>query len=71
MRKLEDGSIAVGLFNRDSTEQKVTASWTDLGIGGKQYLRDLWRQKDIGRYSDKFTAKVPARGVMMLKIRPA
>jgi alpha-galactosidase len=71
MRKLEDGSIAVGLFNRDTTEQKVTASWTDLGITGKQKLRDLWRQKDIGSYSGNYSVNVPGRGVVMVKIKPA
>jgi alpha-galactosidase len=60
----------VGLFNRDTTEQKVTALWKDMGLEGSQKIRDIWRQKDIGSYTDKYSAKVGARGVVMLKIRP-
>ena len=47
---LEDGSIAVGLFNRGEKAADVTAEWTDLGITGKQRVRDLWRQKDLGSF---------------------
>ena len=45
-KDLEDGSKAVGLFNRGGlNETTVTAKWSDLGITGKQTVRDLWRQK--------------------------
>ena len=47
-RPLEDGSLAVGLFNRSDTQATVTAKWSDLGVQGKQRIRDLWRQKDLG-----------------------
>jgi alpha-galactosidase len=68
VRNLEDGSHAVGLFNRSENETNVTACWTDLGISGKQKVRDLWRQKDIGEFKDKFTASVPGHGVVMIKL---
>jgi alpha-galactosidase len=70
IRHLEDGSIAAGLFNRGETDTKITAEWSDLGISGKQKVRDLWRQKDIGRFKGKFTALVPAHGVIMLRLFP-
>lgn len=70
VRNLEDGSYAVGLFNRGETEAKVTASWTDLGISGKQKVRDLWRQKVIGEFKDKFTSDVERHGVVFLRMWP-
>lgn len=69
-RPLEDGSLAVGLFNRSETEAKVTADWTDLGISGKQRVRDLWRQKDKGRFDGKYTTLVPRHGVVLVRIWP-
>lgn len=69
-RYLEDGSIAVGLFNRGEETVKITALWNDLGISGKQTVRDLWRQKDIGKFDNKFISKVPRHGVVLVKIRP-
>jgi alpha-galactosidase len=70
-KSLEDGSKAVGLFNRSDEDAKVTASWSDLGISGKQSVRDLWRQKDAGSFSDKFETSVPKHGVVLVKIRAA
>jgi len=69
VRPLDDGSIAVGLFNREEKETKVTALWSDMNISGKQIVRDLWRQKDFGLFVNKFTAKVPRHGVVLVRMR--
>lgn len=70
-KDLEDGSKAVGLFNRGQTETTVTAKWSDLGVTGKQVVRDLWRQKDAGSFDDAFSVSVPRHGVVLVKISPA
>ena len=48
-RDMEDGTKAVGLFNRGEDATTVTAKWSDLGLKGKRIVRDLWRQQDLGR----------------------
>ena len=68
VRPLEDGSIAVGLFNRGEKPIMVTADWTDLNISGTQKIRDLWRQKDIGTFEGKFSASVAKHGVTMVRM---
>ncbi len=55
-KPMEDGSIAVGLFNRGDQATEVTALWSDLGIHGKRTVRDLWRQKDVGKFDHEFHA---------------
>jgi alpha-galactosidase len=67
-KDMEDGSKAVGLFNRGELEAPVKATWQALGIKGKQKVRDLWRQKDLGAFSDQFEAKVPRHGVVLVRI---
>lgn len=69
-RELEDGSIAVGLFNRGEEPARVTASWHDLGITGKQKIRDLWRQKELGKFTIQYSEQVGRHGVVMVKITP-
>ncbi|HTR43746.1 MAG TPA: NPCBM/NEW2 domain-containing protein [Pseudomonadales bacterium] len=69
-KDLDDGSKAVGLFNRGEDDQKVTAKWSDLGITGRQMVRDLWRQKDLGNFDTQFEATVPRHGVVLIKISP-
>ena len=67
-KKLADGSEAVGLFNLGETEQPVTVHWSDFGGKGNLNVRDLWRQKDLGKFKDSFTATVPRHGVVLIKV---
>ncbi|HUA36937.1 MAG TPA: NPCBM/NEW2 domain-containing protein [Candidatus Sulfopaludibacter sp.] len=70
-KNMEDGSKAVGLFNLGRSDAKVVAKWSALGLIGKQRVRDLWRQKDIGEFSDEFAATVPPHGVVLVRVWPA
>jgi alpha-galactosidase len=71
-KQLKDGSRAVILFNRGSSEEEVTANWEDIGyprtIGAQ--VRDLWQHKDLGKMSGKFSARVASHGVVMVTIKP-
>ena len=69
-KDMEDGSKAVGLFNRGKAETKVTANWSELGLTGKQKVHNLWSQKDLGKFKDKFEATVPRHGVVLVRIWP-
>ena len=70
VRDLEDGSLAVGLFNRGPGVRTVTAAWEELGISGVRLVRDLWRQKDIGLFDGSFEAFVGRHGVVLVKVGP-
>ena len=70
-RPLEDGTMAVGLFNRGMETAKVTAKWSDLGVNGRQPVRDLWRRKDVGTFDGAFTATIPPHGMEMIKVGKA
>ena len=70
-KKLADGSLAVGLFNRSDLEDTVTADWSKLGITGRYAVRDLWLRKDLGRFNDKYAASVPSHGVVLLRLTKA
>ena len=52
-KPLEDGSLAVGVFNLGFAETSFTLQLADVGIfGGQPFtVRDLWRQRDLGRRS--------------------
>jgi alpha-galactosidase len=70
-KDMEDGSKAVGLFNRGEKKAVVTAKWSDLGLAGKHKVRDLWRQKNLGIFINEYHTSVPRHGVVLLKISPA
>ncbi|MBE3069191.1 MAG: alpha-galactosidase [Planctomycetes bacterium] len=70
-KDLEDGSKAVGLFNRaDDGPRTVTVRWSDLGLAGRQRVRDLWRQADLGAFEGEFAARVLVHGVVLVRIAP-
>ena len=71
VKPMADGSKTIGLFNRSDSETQMTAKWADLGLKGNQKVRDLWRQKDLGKFKDKFEATVPRHGVVLVRIWPA
>ena len=73
-KTMEDGSKAVGLFNRDFLFEEpsvIKVSWEELGIKGKHRLRDLWRQKNLGIFENRFESQVPVHGVVLLRFYPS
>ena len=69
-KQLFDGKRAIVLFNRSEKEQELSISWNEIGYPADLSftVRDLWQKKDLGEFKALFTAKVPAHGVIMLKI---
>jgi alpha-galactosidase len=70
-RKMQDGSRAVGLFNRGNSATSVSVKWSDLGLQGKQTVRDLWREQGLGDFDGQFSADVDRHGAVLLKVSPA
>lgn len=68
VKDLEDGTKAVGLCNQGEEPVSFTARWSEVGVSGRQRVRDVWRHQDLGRIADVFQAEVPRRGVVLLKI---
>lgn len=76
-KKLEDGSYAVGLFNRGNQEAVVGVKWGPWGTlptpdGAARFtVRDLWRQTDLGQFKGEFKTKVAPHGVVLVRLIPA
>lgn len=67
-----DGTTkAVALLNRNSTTSDITVNWSDIGVSGSVYVRDLWAKADKGSFTGSYTATVPSHGTAMLKITTA
>ena len=71
-KELADGSRAVILFNRGTSESMVTANWEDLGYPASvsARVRDLWVHKDLGNFRGNYAAEVGPHSVAMLRITP-
>ncbi|MCC7475392.1 MAG: NPCBM/NEW2 domain-containing protein [Pirellulales bacterium] len=71
IKDLEDGSKAIGLANAGELAAEVVAKWSDIDIQGKQLVRDVWRQHDLGTADGEYRAQVPRRGVVLLRLSPS
>lgn len=67
-RPLSDGTVAVSLFNRGMKPAEVTANWSEIGVSGRQPVRDLWMRKELGVFNGSFKTMVPRHGAVMLKV---
>jgi alpha-galactosidase len=67
-KPLEDGGLAVGLFNLGETAATVDATFQDLGLNGTRKVRDPWRQRELGSMREKLQAELPAHGVAVFRV---
>jgi hypothetical protein len=65
-KDLEDGSKAVGLFNKTDKQLHVPADMNELLLDGKWSFRDLWSQSDLGIVRGHFEMKVRPHGARMV-----
>jgi alpha-galactosidase len=71
LKDLEDGGKALGFFNRSRQAETITFNKLGrIGLGGKQHVRDLWRQKDLPDTQGTIQPTIPGQGVVLLKLTP-
>jgi len=71
-KPLEDGSKALGFFNRANTTEAVDFNKLNyLGFRGTIHVRDLWRQIDLPDVKGAIKTTIPPHGVVLLKLTSA
>ena len=74
-KNLADGGTAIGFFNLGATTAAVQfKEFAQLGLTGKQHVRDLRRQKnllDVDTTSELLPLGIPAHGVLLYKFTAA
>ncbi len=71
-KELHDGSRAVLMFNRSERNEEIGFTWREVGLPESLTLkvRDLWKKKDMGRFTGSYTSMVRPHGVVMVRVRP-
>jgi alpha-galactosidase len=69
VKEMADGSKAFGVFNlgRKTADYSLNLEKAGLRAGGE--LRDLWRQKSIGKVGNSIVVAIPSHGVMLYKLK--
>jgi len=66
-----DGSKYLAVFNLDDhAPAEVTVRWSDLGLGRKCAVRDLWEKKDLGIFDAAFAPTIAPHGAGLYRIMP-
>jgi alpha-galactosidase len=69
-KPMQDGSVAVVLFNRGSTPLSVSINWSTIGVNGRSLVRDLWAHDDKGSFDSGFASMVAGHDVVMIRVYP-
>jgi alpha-galactosidase len=67
-RPLADGTLAVGLVNTLDHPLDATLDFAALGLHGALPARDLWQHRELGAVGPRRVFRIPAHGVVMLKL---
>ena len=68
-KELEDGSQALGFFNRGGDVAKINFNKLGyLGLSGTWHVRDLWRQTDLPDTKGSLKLAIQPHGVVLLKM---
>ncbi len=72
VKPLEDGSLAVAMFNLSGAPKKIGFVPHSMGLIGDQTIRDLWRQRDITKISqrERWETEVAPHGVVFVRVSP-
>ncbi len=69
-KSLASSKWAVVLFNRASTTQSVTSTWTDFGGTGPYTVRDAINHSNLGSMATSYTVSLPSHGCAMIVLTP-
>jgi hypothetical protein len=68
VKELADGTKAVGIFNLGTQTASYSLSMEKAGMKTGLPVRDLWRQKSLGKTGNAMDFKIPSHGVLLLRI---
>ncbi|MBE9585533.1 putative Ig domain-containing protein [Mucilaginibacter sp. JRF] len=69
VKELADGSKAVGFFNLNAQYKTISVNAAEIGLKSSANVRDVWRQKDLGKAAKGFSYKLAPHGVMMIRVK--
>ncbi|MDO9254941.1 MAG: putative Ig domain-containing protein [Bacteroidales bacterium] len=69
VKEMADGSKAFGVFNLGGKTANFILEPEKAGLKPGGELRDLWRQKSMGKAGNLISVAIPSHGVMLYKLK--
>jgi alpha-galactosidase len=57
------------IWNNQPPPSPIRITAGELGMSNTFKIRDVWRQKEIGEFTDSFVAEVPYHGVVLIRVK--
>jgi alpha-galactosidase len=70
VKDLSNNRKAVGLFNRAAADQQVRATAAQIGVSGRQRVRDLWHRTDAPTSDQGLDVLVPGQAGLLYILTP-
>jgi alpha-galactosidase len=68
-KSLADNGKALAFFNRDSVSREITLEWSEIDLGNKVMVRDLWKQEDMGTVKKKMSVEIRPHETLLYKVQ--
>jgi alpha-galactosidase len=68
VKTMADGSHIIGVFNLNDSYAGYMLKFNKVGINKSSLIRDVWRQKNIGRNLSQVAFNIPPHGVRLIKV---
>jgi len=70
VRHLTDKTVAVAILNLSESKNEVSVCFKDVGWSSDMAnVRDLWKMKDMGSFTDKYTATLEAYDTLFVILK--
>jgi alpha-galactosidase len=69
LKSTKKKKYAVALFNRTDSEAEITLDFSKAKLNRKIKIRDVWEHKNLGKFVNTYSKRIPSHGVQMLIIK--
>ncbi len=66
-KPMSDGSVVIGILNRQNNPVEITLKWENIGLQGYQMVKDIWMNVSIGVLDKLMTVIIPAHDVQLIQ----
>jgi alpha-galactosidase len=66
VKQMGINEYAIGIFNFNETTDNIAIDWKAIGLNETQQVRDIWRQKDEGKFKASYNTSVASHGVKLI-----
>jgi alpha-galactosidase len=59
----------VAMFNLSTETCSSKLNFTELGLAGKFFVRDIWKNHPLGTFEESVVSDVPSHGCILLELK--